>query len=48
MNQLIRSGILIIIAVFIFTAGCAEPPIKDPVVTVSDIGVSDITLQTRP
>ena len=46
MNQLIRSGIFIIIAVFIFTAGCSEPPIKDPVVTVSDIGLSDITIQT--
>jgi LEA14-like dessication related protein len=46
MNQLIRSGIFIIIAVFIFTAGCTEPPINDPVVTVSDIGLSDVTLQT--
>ena len=46
MNPLIPSGIFILIAVFIFTAGCTEPPIKDPVVTVTDIGLSDITLQT--
>ena len=46
MNPQIPSGIFILIAVFIFTAGCTEPPIKDPVVTVSDIGLSDITLQT--
>jgi LEA14-like dessication related protein len=46
MNPQIPSGIFILIAVFIFTAGCTEPPIKDPVVTVSDIGLSDVTLQT--
>jgi len=46
MNPLNLSGIFIIIAVFLFTAGCTEPPIKDPVVTVSDIGLSDVTLQT--
>ena len=46
MNPLILSGIFIIIAAFIFTAGCTEPPIKDPVVTVTDIGLSDITVQT--
>ena len=46
MNHLIRSGIFIIIAVFLFTAGCTEPPIRAPVVTVSDIGLSDVTLQT--
>lgn len=46
MNPQIPSGIFILIAVFIFTAGCTEPPIKDPVVSVSDIGLSDVTLQT--
>jgi len=46
MNPRIPSGIFILIAVFIFIAGCTEPPIKDPVVTVGDIGLSDVTLQT--
>jgi len=46
MNPQIPSGIFILIAVFIFSAGCTEPPIKDPVVTVSEIGLSDVTLQT--
>jgi len=46
MNPQIPSGTFILIAVFIFSAGCTEPPIKDPVVTVSEIGLSDVTLQT--
>jgi len=46
MNQLIRSGIFIIFAVFIFSAGCTEPPIRDPIVSVSDIGLSGVTLQS--
>lgn len=31
---------------FIFIAGCMEPPIKEPSVSVSDIAVSEVTLQT--
>lgn len=46
MKQLILPGIFIIIAFFILSAGCTEPPIKDPTVSVSDIGLSDVTLQT--
>lgn len=46
MKQLILQGIFILFAVFILCAGCTEPPIKDPVVSVSDIGLSDVTLQT--
>ncbi len=46
MNPRIPSGIFILIAVFIFIAGCTEPPIKEPVVTVSDIGLSEVTFQS--
>jgi LEA14-like dessication related protein len=46
MKQLILPGIFIIFAIVIITAGCTEPPIKDPAVSVSDIELSDVTLQT--
>ncbi|MCK9591611.1 MAG: LEA type 2 family protein [Methanoregula sp.] len=46
MKQLILPGIFIIFAIFILSAGCTEPPVKDPTVSVSDIGLSDVTLQT--
>jgi LEA14-like dessication related protein len=46
MKQLILPGIFIIFAIFILSAGCTEPPVKDPTVSVSDIELSDVTLQT--
>jgi LEA14-like dessication related protein len=46
MKQLILPGIFILFAIFILSAGCTEPPIKDPTVSVSDIALSDVTLQT--
>jgi LEA14-like dessication related protein len=46
MKQLILHGIFILFAFCILIAGCTEPPIKDPIVSVSDIGLSDVTLQT--
>jgi LEA14-like dessication related protein len=44
-------SILLIFALFIFTAGCMEPPIQEPLiqepsVSVSEITVSDISLET--
>ena len=46
MKQLILPGIFIIFALFIIIAGCTEPPIKDPVVSVSDIKLSDVSVKT--
>ncbi len=46
MKQLILPGIFIIFAIFTLSTGCTEPPVKDPTVSVSDIGLSDVTLQT--
>jgi LEA14-like dessication related protein len=46
MKQLLLQCIFILFAVFILSAGCTEPPIKDPVVSVGEIGLSDVTLQT--
>jgi LEA14-like dessication related protein len=44
MKQLILPGIFIIFALFIIIAGCTEPPIKDPVVSVRDIELSNVTV----
>jgi LEA14-like dessication related protein len=46
MKQLIIPGIFIIFALVIIIAGCTEPPIKDPVVSVSDIKLSDVSVKT--
>jgi LEA14-like dessication related protein len=39
-------GILLLSVLLIFIAGCMEPPIKEPTVSVSDIAFSDISLKT--
>jgi LEA14-like dessication related protein len=41
----ILSGVLLVVAIVIFTAGCTQPPLKDPVVTVGEIALSDVSLQ---
>lgn len=46
MNRYILFGVFLIFGLFLFTFGCMEPPIKDPVVTVSDIALSDVSLET--
>jgi LEA14-like dessication related protein len=46
MKQLVFPGIFIILTIFILIAGCTEQPIKDPTVSVSDIELSGVTLQT--
>jgi LEA14-like dessication related protein len=51
MKNRLLSGILLLFAILIFTAGCMEPliqepPIQEPSVSVSDIAVSDISLET--
>jgi LEA14-like dessication related protein len=39
-------SILIALDLLVLLAGCAEPPVRDPVVTVRDIALSDISLKT--
>ncbi len=39
------SGILVVFAIVIFAAGCTQPALKDPVVTVGEIALSDVSLQ---
>lgn len=46
MKNHLLTGILLLFAIFIFTAGCMETPIQEPTVSVSDIAVSDISLET--
>jgi len=36
---------LIVLALFILAAGCTQPPLQDPVVTVGNITLSDVSLQ---
>jgi LEA14-like dessication related protein len=38
-------GVLVVFALVILTAGCAQPALKDPVVTVGDIALSDVSMQ---
>jgi LEA14-like dessication related protein len=46
MRSIVLSGIGILVALAVVAAGCSEPPVKDPVVTVSGISLSDVSLQT--
>jgi hypothetical protein len=46
MKQLILPCIFLLLGVFIIIAGCAEPPIRDPVISVSDIALSNVSIQT--
>jgi LEA14-like dessication related protein len=45
MNRYVLPGIFIIFALFILSSGCVEPPIKEPTVAVSDISLSNVSLQ---
>jgi LEA14-like dessication related protein len=45
MKHLILSLVPVVIAVVILAAGCTQPVLKDPVVTVGDIALSDVSLQ---
>jgi LEA14-like dessication related protein len=38
-------GVLVVFALVILTAGCTQPALKDPVVTVGDIALSDVSMQ---
>ena len=40
-----HSGIFLVFVLIILTAGCTQPALKDPVVTVGEISLSDVSLQ---
>jgi LEA14-like dessication related protein len=46
MKQLLLPCTFLLFAALILSAGCTEPPIRDPEVSVGDIGLSDVSLQT--
>lgn len=46
MKSRILSGPFILVALVLLTSGCMESPVQEPVVTVTDIAVSDLSLQT--
>jgi LEA14-like dessication related protein len=41
----VLSAVLAIFAIVILSTGCSQPALKDPVVTVGDISLSDVSLQ---
>jgi LEA14-like dessication related protein len=45
MNRSILYGVFLVFALFLLTAGCIQPALKDPVVTVGEISLSDVSLQ---
>jgi LEA14-like dessication related protein len=45
MKLLYHYLVLVVIAVVLITAGCTQPALKDPVVTVGDISLSEVSLQ---
>jgi LEA14-like dessication related protein len=45
MNRSILSGIFLVSAFLLLTDGCTRPALKDPVVTVGEISLSDVSLQ---
>jgi LEA14-like dessication related protein len=45
MNPRFLSIVLVVLALGILSAGCTQPALKDPVVTVGDIALSDVSLQ---
>src|SRR5512136_318220 len=45
MTPRILSGVFPLFVIILFTAGCTPPALKDPVVTVGDIALSDVSLQ---
>jgi len=45
MKNHLLTGIFLLFAIFIYIAGCMEPPIQEPSVSVSDITISDISLE---
>jgi LEA14-like dessication related protein len=46
MHRFALSGILLVFMLFLLLAGCTQPPVREPTVTVTDIGLSDVTLRT--
>ncbi len=46
MRTYILPGILALFTLLILFAGCTEPPVREPIVTVTDIGLSDVSLRT--
>jgi LEA14-like dessication related protein len=45
MNRSILYGVFLVFALFLLTAGCTQPALKDPVVTVGEISLSDVSLK---
>lgn len=46
MQKSLFSTLILLFALLVFFAGCTEPPVKEPVVTVQDIELADVSLRT--
>jgi len=46
MRKYLLSGIFLLFALFIITAGCSQPVLKQPTVSVANISLSDVSLNT--
>ncbi|MDD1680578.1 MAG: LEA type 2 family protein [Methanoregula sp.] len=44
MELRLHSGIFLVFVLILLTAGCTQPALKDPVVTVGEISLSDVSL----
>jgi LEA14-like dessication related protein len=45
MDRFILHGVFIIFGFFLLAAGCTQPALQDPVVTVGDISLADVSLK---
>ena len=45
MDHVIHYGVFLVFSLFLLTAGCTQPALKEPVVTVGDISLSDVSFQ---
>jgi LEA14-like dessication related protein len=45
MNRFVLYGVFLVFALFLLADGCTQPALKDPVVTVGEISLSDVSLQ---
>lgn len=45
MDRFILRGVFIIFALFLLTAGCTQPALQEPVVTVGEIALADVSLE---
>lgn len=46
MRNSLLYGVLLFIGILVLACGCFEPPIRDPAISVTDIGLADVSFRT--